>query len=139
MQTTGTITAVMEREMREAAGIDLQTYDVLLHTFESGEVGARMVDLATQIAFSKAGLTALIDRLEKQRLVRRTPDPSDRRVIRITITPKGEKLFRAAAKVHVDGINEHVAQHLTDEQAQVIAEALEHVRRRHTEELRRSP
>ena len=30
------------------------------------------------------------------------------------------------------GINEHMGQHLTDEQAQVIVEAMEHIRSLHT-------
>ena len=91
-----------------------------------------MTDLARAVSLTKAGLTALVDRLEKRGLLERSNDPADRRVIRIRLTNDGEKAFRAGAKVHVAGINEHMGQHLTDEQAQVIVEAMEHIRSLHT-------
>ena len=131
-QATYTLLSVLDQEMREATGIDVQTYDALLHTFEAGDEGIRMSDLARAVSLTKAGLTALVDRLEKRALLERVNDPADRRVIRIKLTKEGEKAFRAAAKVHVAGINEHMAQHLTEEQAQVIVDALEHIRSLHT-------
>lgn len=132
MQATGTVSALLDRDLRARTDLDLQVYDALLHTFEAGDDGIRMTDLARQIALSKAGLTALIDRLERRSLVRRVPDPADRRAIRITLTEDGEATFRDAARVHVDGIAEYVTRHLTDEQARVIAEAFEHVRASNT-------
>lgn len=130
-QTTYTILGVLDREMREATGIDIQTYDVLLHTFEAGPDGIRMTDLARAVSLTKAGVTALTDRLEGRGLLSRAPDPGDRRVIRVVLTDEGEACFRAAAKVHVAGIHEHVGRHLTDEQAKVIIEALEGIRSLH--------
>ena len=131
-QTTHTLVGVLDQELREANGMDIQTYDALLQTFEAGDEGIRMSDLARAVSLTKAGLTAFVDRLEKRGLLERVNDPADRRVIRIKLTEEGRTAFRSAAKVHVAGINEHFAQHLTEEQAQVIVEALEHIRSLHT-------
>jgi len=130
-QATNTLLSALDQEMRAATGIDVQTYDALLHTFEAGAQGIRMSDLARAVSLTKAGLTALVDRLETRGFVERISDAGDRRVIRIVLTEDGEAAFREAARVHVAGINEHVVQHLTEEQARVIVEALEHLRSLH--------
>lgn len=128
MQATGTLTAAFDADLRAQAGIDIQTYDVLLHVFDSGDAGIQMTELAREIVLSKAGLTSLVDRLEKRSLVQRSPDPDDRRAVRIKLTDEGERTFRTAAKAHVAGIRERVTQHLTDDEARIIADAFERVR-----------
>src|SRR5688500_4521365 len=85
MEANATLLARFDEDLRADAGIDLRTYDALLHVFNSGPPGIRMTDLAREVVLTKAGLTALIDRLETRRLVQRTPDPIDRRAVRITL------------------------------------------------------
>lgn len=128
MQAIGTLRAMLDDELRAQTDLDLQAYDALLHVFEGGGDGIRMTDLAREIVLSKAGLTSLVDRLQDRGLVRRVPDPTDRRVMRITLTHDGEQAFRAAAHVHLAGIHEHVTQHLTAEEAHAIAAAFERIR-----------
>lgn len=60
------------------------------------EVPARVSEIAETIGITSAGATELIDRLERRRLVRRTAEPRDRRVVLIEPTPAGEQLFRRA-------------------------------------------
>ena len=102
-----TIFPVLDAEMRDHTELDLSTYDILLHTFEAGEDGIRMTDLADRILLSKSGLTARVDKLEERSLVRRGPDPGDRRATRITLTANGDEVFRGAAKFHMKGIEKH--------------------------------
>ena len=128
MQATGTLVAALDDDLRAQTDIDFQVYDTLLHVFEAGDSGIQMTELAREIVLSKAGLTALIDRLDKRSLVQRVPDPDDRRAVRIKLTEQGEKIFRSAARIHLTGIRERVLQHLTDDEARVIAEAFERVR-----------
>lgn len=128
MQAIGTLRAMLDDELRAQTDLDLQAYDALLHVFEGGDEGIRMTDLAREIVLSKAGLTSLVDRLQQRGLVQRVPDPTDRRVMRITLTHDGERTFRAAARVHLAGIHEHVTQHLTDKEAHAIATAFERIR-----------
>lgn len=105
--------------------MDLQTYDALLHTYEAGEVGVRMTELAQRVVLSKSGLTTLVDRLEERGWMRRIPDSADRRVTRITLTEQGVEAFRSAARIHVAGIEAYFASRVTDDEAEVIAETLE--------------
>lgn len=128
METVGTVTALLDTEMRREVGIDIQTYDALLHAYEAGEAGIRMTDLAGAVVLSKSGLTTLVDRLEKRGLLERVPDPDDRRAVRITLTETGVETFRTAARVNIAVVRRLVGDHLSDEEAETIAAALERVR-----------
>jgi DNA-binding MarR family transcriptional regulator len=50
----------------------------------------KMNEVAAQLHISLPAATGLINRLHSMGMVKRIYDPSDRRVIRISITPKGE-------------------------------------------------
>jgi len=130
METHGAIVPKLDDDLRQKSGIDIHTYDALLHVFEAGKQGVRMADLAAAVVISKSGITSLVDRLEAGALVQRNPDPDDRRATRITLTASGEMTFRAAAQVHLAGIEEYFASLISDEEARSIAETLERVLRR---------
>jgi DNA-binding MarR family transcriptional regulator len=127
METQGAIVPKLNDDLQEKSGIDIHTYDALLHVFEAGEQGIRMADLASAVVISKSGITSLVDRLEASAHVRRNPDPDDRRATRITMTASGELTFRAAAMVHRAGIQEYFASLMSDEEARSIAQTLERV------------
>lgn len=129
METHGAILPKLDSDLREKCGIDIQTYDALLHVIEADEQGIRMADLAAAVLISKSGITSLVDRLEASAYLQRNPDRDDRRATRITLTASGEVKFRAAAQVHLAGIEEHFAGLISDEEALTIAETLERVRR----------
>jgi DNA-binding MarR family transcriptional regulator len=48
------------------------------------------------LMLSSAGMTKRLDRLEQRGLVKRTPDPNDRRAVSIQITPDGRQLVARA-------------------------------------------
>jgi DNA-binding MarR family transcriptional regulator len=54
------------------------------------------LQVAQQLLTSQSGMTGKLDRLERQGLVRRTPDPEDRRAIRLGITDAGQALIDQA-------------------------------------------
>lgn len=122
-----TIIPTLDGELRDEAGMDLQTYDALLHTYEAGDAGIRMTDLAGNVVLTKSGLTTLVDRLEKRDLLQRVSDPADRRSTRVSLTARGVETFRSAAPSHLASIDEHFARRLTDDEAAIIVEALERV------------
>jgi DNA-binding MarR family transcriptional regulator len=51
-----------------------------------------MRDVAAGMGYDASHITALVDQLEARQLVERRPDPTDRRVKRIVVTAKGDKL-----------------------------------------------
>ncbi|GCE00721.1 MarR family winged helix-turn-helix transcriptional regulator [Embleya hyalina] len=62
-------------------------------------------ELATRLHCDKTNVTGLVDRLERRDLVRRRPDPNDRRVARVHPTDRGEELvarFRDAVTAAIE-------------------------------------
>jgi DNA-binding MarR family transcriptional regulator len=60
---------------------------VLAHLREHGP--QRITELAQRESVAQPSMTALVDRLERQALVERTPDPDDRRAVRVAVTEAG--------------------------------------------------
>jgi DNA-binding MarR family transcriptional regulator len=70
------------------------------------ETCLRMSDLAKRMNVQTASATGLIDRLHRAGYVKRCPDPKDRRVVKIRLTPAGlkiiNKIFEQKKKVMGD-------------------------------------
>lgn len=56
-------------------------------------------DLASELELSSGAMTSRLDRLEEAGLVRRLPDPEDRRGVVVELTDKGREAWDAAANV----------------------------------------
>ena len=106
----------------------LQYYDVILHVSE-GEHGLRMTDLATAMVVSKSGLTSLVDRMEREGLVARQPDPRDRRATRVVVTKQGRKRFAEASERHRGTVRRVFTSRVSPEEAEVIVNVMERVLR----------
>lgn len=131
LEVSSFVTQRIDEDLRDQVDIDIQTYDAMLHTKEAGDTGIRMTDLADRVLLSKAGLTALVDRLEHRGLLARQPGRRDRRVKRIVLTPAGWDLFRHAAAVHNATVEQWFHQHLDEDTARPIARALARVHEAH--------
>ncbi|MFD9959775.1 MarR family winged helix-turn-helix transcriptional regulator [Amycolatopsis sp. NPDC058986] len=51
-----------------------------------------MSELGATLGLAKSSLTGLVDRTERNGLVRREPDPVDSRAVRVTLTTEGRRL-----------------------------------------------
>jgi len=127
LEACNTLLPIMDSELRSEQHLDVQIYDVLLHTYEAGPVGIRMTDLARKILLTKSGLTARVDKLEEGGLLERAPDPEDRRATRIRLTETGAAVFKNAADFHLSSIERHFSSRISEEEARVICEALERI------------
>ena len=65
-------------------------------------------ELARQRMMTSGGMTAAIDRLDRKGLVRRSPNPADRRGALIGLTPAGRKLVDEAMELHAQAEQELV-------------------------------
>jgi DNA-binding MarR family transcriptional regulator len=68
-----------------------------------------MSELGATLGLAKSSLTGLVDRTERNGLVRREPDPRDTRAVRVGLTPRGGKLaaeFYAETCRRVDRLSE---------------------------------
>lgn len=129
METHRDLVRWLEEAFRSRVDLELQYYDVMLHTSE-GEDGRRMTDLADVVVMSKSGLTSLVDRMEGDGLLERRPDPEDRRVTRIVLTEAGEARFAEASALHREMVREVFTSHVSAEEAEMIRDVLERVKER---------
>jgi DNA-binding MarR family transcriptional regulator len=70
-------------------------------------------ELARWVLLSSGGMTLRIDRMEEAALIRRHPDPSDRRGVLIELTPQGRRLIDRAIDAHLALYEELVSATLT--------------------------
>jgi DNA-binding MarR family transcriptional regulator len=61
-------------------------------------------ELADAAGVTRATMTGLIDTLERDELVKREPDPDDRRMMSVRLTAKGERFLREFMPVHFRAI-----------------------------------
>ena len=93
IHVAGTIQDRLENAL-EPTGLSLAKLGALRHLAEANEPLA-LGQLAERIACVKSNVTQLVDRLEADQLVRRMPDPSDRRSVRAEITNEGRARYKA--------------------------------------------
>ena len=101
------VVRTLEQELQDGAQMPLVWYDVLLQLFEAPERRLRMAELADRLLMSRSGLTRMIDRLQTEGLVRREPSPDDARGMYTVLTDAGRQALRAAAPVHLSGVQAH--------------------------------
>jgi DNA-binding MarR family transcriptional regulator len=67
------------------------------------EDGISQIELSERVGMNRATVTSAIDTMEAQGIVKRVPDPNDRRIYLVNLTPKGKKL-RTAVLETIDSI-----------------------------------
>jgi DNA-binding MarR family transcriptional regulator len=107
----------LDRELQEAMGLSLLWYGVLLHLGRSPGGFRPMGELIGATAFTSGGVTRLVDRMEQSGLVERRPCPGDRRVHYVGLTERGRETLERATEVHLRGIQEHLIDTLSPEEA----------------------
>lgn len=91
----------------------------LLRTVSHYDQPPRMADLAARLEVVPRAVTSLVDGLEASGRVRRVPDPSNRRVIRIELTDTGRATLRALRSARRAAAEDILAP-LTPEQREVL-------------------
>src|SRR6201994_4947605 len=104
----------LERDLLAGADMPLGWYDVLLQLAEAPDHRLRMADLAERVLLSRSGLTRLVDRLTAEGLVTRAPFPGDARGLYTVLTDAGLRGVRAAAPVHLAGVQQYWLSKFTD-------------------------
>lgn len=112
-----------ELNREEFRPYDLSTpqYAILFHATVEG---VPLSYICQEMVADNSNLTRLVDRLEVRGLVRRAPDPRDRRVTLVQLTPQGKALIDELRPRHRDYI-EHRMSHLTPEQLDALHSAME--------------
>jgi len=82
-----------QRALMEPTGVTL-AQSRLLRVLAHCEEPPRMADLAQRLDVVPRAVTTLVDALEERELVRRVPDPHNRRVIRIELRESGGQALK---------------------------------------------
>jgi len=96
---TNRIESEIRVRLRAQFGITLARFD-LLAQLERSVSGLKMGELSKRLMVSGGNVTGLTDELEKEGLVLREDDPSDRRAYTVKLTPAGRTLFARMAAAH---------------------------------------
>jgi len=120
LEAHAAITRLLERELEEQRGLPLTWYDVLVQLQEAGG-RLRMQELAERVLLHKSSVTRLVDRMEEAGLVERVACADDGRSRYAVLLPEGRRVLRSAAPVHLRGIQQHFAAHLTDSDVVALA------------------
>jgi MarR family 2-MHQ and catechol resistance regulon transcriptional repressor len=83
------------------------------------EHGQRLTDVGAELLCVKSTITRLVDRLEADGLVLRTPDPTDRRAQRLILTPRGARVREMAMALHSAAVERRMSHLSPDEQSQL--------------------
>jgi DNA-binding MarR family transcriptional regulator len=117
----------LDQELLEATGLPLAWYDVLLELNAAPDHRLRMRELGDRVVLSRSRVSRVVDELAHKGLVRREPDPDDRRGAYAVLTDGGRTELRRSAPVYLAGIHEHFARHLTARQRSTMQAALHQV------------
>jgi DNA-binding MarR family transcriptional regulator len=106
----------------KAAGLDAGLFDVLATLRRSNAAGRLSPrELNTECMLTSGAMTARLDRLENAGLVRRMPDPGDRRAIIIELLPKGRTLVDEVMESHMQNEERLLAPLSADERERLAA------------------
>jgi len=104
----------------------LPRFDVLA-ALDRAPDGLMMSELSSQLLVSNGNVTAIVSRLVEDGLITRTQDKSDRRILRVRLTPKGRRDFRLMAAEHEKWI-ERLLSDLADTEINHLLAGLSRVR-----------
>lgn len=106
-------------------GVTRAQWKVLIRL--SRNPGVRQVELADKLDIEPITLSRIVDRLEEAGLVRRAPDPTDRRAWRLELTDKAQPLIAKLRKL-ADGLMEEAFEGLGDDELALMRAKLMKIR-----------
>jgi DNA-binding MarR family transcriptional regulator len=121
LRTHAALSRELDAELSHAHDLPLGSYEVLLFLADTPGGKMRMAELADSVLLSRSGLTRMVDRMERQGLVRREPCPGDARGLNAVITDAGRERFAAARRTHLEGVRRRFLDRLSDGEKRDLA------------------
>jgi len=120
-------------------GMSLVEFDVLVHLAWATDRTLPLQELTASMVFgdalSRSGVTRVLDRMERDGLVRRNVSAADRRRFDVILTAKGRRRFDAVWPAHEDGIRRYFADPLPQEDIDELARILRQLIRANEEAI----
>jgi len=127
LETVGGLNARFAAQYAEH-GLDPVEFEVLVRLARSPGRALRMSDLAAQTLLTSSGITRVVDRLEKDKLVERRACTTDRRGSFAAITRAGLARLDAVLPGHLELVERWFTGQLSDGQLDAFLDALRVVR-----------
>src|SRR6201996_424733 len=99
LSCTNRIESLVRQKLQASFDTTLPRFD-LMAQLERAPQGLKMSELSQRMMVTGGNVTGITDGLEKEGLVVREVDPTDRRVFRVKLTSEGQKQFRRMAAEH---------------------------------------
>lgn len=109
----------INKEIMVKEGYSRQHGEILKYLKQHGK--SKMTDIGKELMVTKSYVTALVDKLESNGLIRREQDEKDRRSILIGLTEEGEEVFRCYRKVFNEIISNRMSQ-VSEEELETLEE-----------------
>lgn len=108
LSATTRIEDTIRQRLREQFGITLPRFD-LMAQLEREPQGLSMSELSRRMMVTGGNVTSIVDQLEKEQLVRRQMQLTDRRSFTVSLTDDGRTVFSAMARAHEGWVVELLA------------------------------
>jgi DNA-binding MarR family transcriptional regulator len=123
LQTHAQVVRVLDEQLSRRHAMSVSEFDVLITLANAPDQELRMTDLADAVMLSPSGLTRLVARLERARLVTRRQDATDARSFRARLTAAGGRALAQARRTHNAVVRERYLDRLTPAQQQAMGRA----------------
>ena len=120
LRAHASLVRTLDAELQREHDLPLTSYEVLLYLNDAEGGRMRMSELADSVLLSRSGLTRLVDRLERDGLLKRERCESDQRGLFAEITEEGRRVFAAARQTHLDGVRRLFLDRFTPDELQTL-------------------
>ncbi len=120
LSCTTRIEDTIRQRLREQFGITLPRFD-LMAQLEREPQGLSMSELSRRMMVTGGNVTSIVDQLEKEQLVQRQMQASDRRSYTVSLTDAGRSAFAAMALAHEGWVVELLSPLAAPQQEQLHA------------------
>lgn len=117
----------LDRDLRQAHGLSLAEYEILVRLSESPEHSVRMSELADALSHSRSRVTHTVSRLEKAGIVRRGQCGDDGRGVFAFLTDLGMRTLEEAAHTHVTGVHDYLVSQVPDADLETMGNVMQAV------------
>ena len=110
---------VLDDELRASIGLSLSEFDVLYQLWIRPRGRLRMKRLAAALLVTPSGVTRIVSRLERGRLVQRISRAGEQ-AVDAELTAAGRERVAAAMEVHFAGVRRHFIDLLSDDETAAL-------------------
>ena len=133
------LSATLQRELQDDAGLSMPDFEVLVHLTDSPEGRVRVTDLARLMQWERSRVSHHVTRMERRRLVQRVECAEDGRGAFVVITPPGRAAIEQAAPGHVNMVRRLIFDALSREEVDAFATIIEKMLAQLDKQLGRPP